>query len=219
MNRILIFLLALIVSLNVSAQDLKSLDEFSTVKSIAVESPSHVSSWDNCSDYKYILLYEDVDNSAFGGSKSNLQKRAVLLSDSQWQELVNKVAAEGSYFIAKVPFYQTFYFPALQKESDLLETIENALFVHHLFLKQHPSMSVYESCGSRACPDGVGSHNVIGSLQISKKGDSYILIAGTPLNAGGTPIPWNINDLSNSRSFDESIIEMSASRYSELFHL
>lgn len=215
---ITVFLLLLISSLgayNTEAQTYKSLDDDSQVKSIQIVSPTGTY-WKNPTDFRILLIDDDVDNSSVGGKKSNPRKRAILFTKQQLLSVSSSVASKGELFIARIPAYSMFWVPELQSDAAVLEKINGALFVHNLSLQKHPEMSVYEYCDSRACPDEF-SHDIVVSFQITKSGSKFIMIFGSPMNAGGTPIPWKISNLGD-RTYDETIVELTESQYNALFN-
>lgn len=204
-------------SLPLSGQTYVSLDKETTVKSIQLITPSG-SYWNNPTLYSILLVDENVNHSSVGGGANNPCKYAVLLSKSQLAEIKKKVASTGSIFIPKLPIYHKFYFPGLEKESDILNTINGALYVHKTTLEKRPSTTVYEYCDSKYCPDSIGSHEVAGSFQLTKSGGKYYLISGMPMNSGGTPIPWKIEEIKKTGGFGELVVELTDSQFKRIFN-
>ena len=198
------------------AQQYVSLDKFTKINAIQIIAPSGESwRYDNPSDYSILLIDENVNFEEVGGSKDNLAKYAILFKKEQLSELAKKVKASGTYFLPKLPVYQLFYLPALQKEAGIMEEINGALIAHRFTLNDHPETSVYGYCQSLLCPASV-SHRCLGSFQITKSGDKYYLLAGEPMNSGGTPIPWKVSDVKKYGTA-EIAIELTPAQYNNLF--
>jgi len=197
------------------AQQYVSLDKYTKIISVKLITPSG-SYWDNPSDYAILLIDVNTSLEEVGGQKDNLAKHAILFTKEQLKEVSSKVNTTGMYFIGKIPSYHTFYLPTLQKEADVMESVNGALFIHRISLLKHPDTTPYEYCDSRNCPDSI-SHEIIASFQITKSGDKYYLVTGMPMNSGGTPIPWDIKATKQTGVMGEIAIELTSAQYSSLF--
>jgi hypothetical protein len=196
-------------------QDFRSLDDSNRVKAIKSATPQS-SVWTSPSSYRILWIDENVDLSISGGSQANHQKRAILLSNEQASRIVNDVNAKGLAFIGKVPSNVRFFVSSLEDENRVNDSIEKGLNAHNKALAANSSISVYEYCHVQGCPDP-GLHEIIESIQVTKKGSKYVLIVGMPLNENGNPIPWNLDALEQDRTFNESIIELSQNKFDALF--
>lgn len=212
---VIFFASTLISTVSLWGQDYRSLDEFNTVKAIKCITPQS-SVWTSPNLYRILWIDENVDLSISGGSRANHQKRAILLSKDQLANIVKDVDAKGQAFIGKVPSYVRFFVSSLEDENKVHDLIEKGLNAHNKALTTNSGISVYEYCHVQGCPDP-GSHEIIESIQITKKGTKYVLIVGMPMNENGDPIPWKLNALDKDRTFNESIIELSQSKFDALF--
>lgn len=219
-KHIIIFALSVLLSAaTLLGQDFRSLDNLNSVKSIESATPDS-SIWTSPGSYRILWIDENIDLSITGGSQANHQKRAILLTKDQLSRIVNDIDSTGQAFIAKVPSFVRFFFSNLENEAKVHNLIENGLNAHNKALKANSSISVYEYCHVQGCPEsgsGLG-HQIVESIQVTKKANKYVLIVGMPLNDNGNPIPWKLNLLDKDRTFNESIIELSQSKFDTLFN-
>ena len=212
----IIFIVSGLISLSsLWGQDFRSFDNSNSVKAIKTATPQS-SVWVSANSYRILWIDENVDLSISGGSQVNHQKRAILLSKDQLSRILDDVSSKGQVFIGKVPSYVRFFVSSLEDENRVNDSIEKGLNAHNKALAANPSISVYEYCHVQGCPDP-SLHEIVESIQVTKKGSKYVLIVGMPLNENGNPIPWKLDALEQDRTFNESIIELSQNKFDALF--
>lgn len=215
-KHIIIFALSeLLSAATLLGQDFRSLDDLNSVKSIESATPDS-SIWASPGSYRILWIDENIDLSISGGSQVNHQKRAILLTKDQLSRIVNDIDTKGQAFIAKVPSYVRFFFSNLENETKVHYLIEKGLNAHNNALQADSSINVYDYCHVQGCSEP-GSHEIVESIQVTRKASKYVLIVGMPLNDNGNPIPWKLNLHDMDRTFNESIIELSQNKFETLF--
>ena len=198
------------------AQSFHSVDASTNIKSISVHNPNQAKLWGKTDEYKIVEITEICDYSSVGGSPESYRKHAALFTKGQYDKILHSAQDGLEVFIPKIPAVSFPFLPIWEKESDLRQEIETALFSHNQVLKKYPYTNVYEFCESGECPVYT-SHEILESFQISKHKGGYYLILGMPLNNNGKPIKWNTSNINTAVTGAETIIDISEAQFYELF--